>query len=152
MNKEEKSKSVSKDVSLNISDKEIRGRGWYDILASDGVTTYWYKYNGGRWGGGNGDNKFRVPRKDEDAAPQTFDLTFNGNDHKTYKFVSYQNKNAPSDLSGDVKGDNLVTIADKCENEGDFYWGVTVAVKKEDGDTTPTVTFECDPMVRNIFS
>lgn len=152
MNKEEESKSVSKHVKLNISKKEKNKRGWHEVTASDDKTKYWYKYNGGGWGGGNGDNKFEVPKPGDDLAPQTFNLTFTGNDGNTYEFVSYYNKSNPSDLSGVVNTDNTVTIADKCENEGDFHWGVKVAVKKEDGDTTPPVTFECDPMVRNIFS
>lgn len=138
---------MSKHVKLNISKKEKTSRGWHEVTASDDETKYWYKYDDGNWGGGNGDNKFKVPKKGEKAAPQTFTLKFKGSDYKTYKFVSYHNKNKPSDLSGVVNGNNLVTVTDKCQNEGDFNWGVTVAAKD-----TPTVTFECDPMVRNIFS
>lgn len=144
---------MSKHVKLNISTKAKTSRGWHEVKASNGKL-YWYKYNDGNWGGGNGNNKFKVPEKGEKAASQTFTLKFKGSDYKTYKFVSYRNKNKPSDLSGVVNGNNLVTIIDKCAIVGDFNWGVTVAVKVKvkDGDTTSPVTFECDPMVRNIFS
>lgn len=138
---------MSNNVKLNISKKEKNKRGWHEVTASDDKTKYWYKYNGGGWGGGNGDNKFEVPEKGVNPVKQTFNLTFTGNDDKDYKFVSYHNKSNPTDLSGDVKGDNNVIITNNCEKEGDFSWGVKVAAKD-----TPTVIFECDPMVRNIFS
>lgn len=127
------------NVNLNISKTEKIGNRWTEVTASDESTKFWYKYNGGT--GNNGNNKFTTK-----SAVQTFELSFTGNDDETYKFTAYLNKSDPTDLSGLVNSDSLVTITDVCENAGDYSWGVTVAVK-----ATPELTFNCDPMVKNEF-
>ena len=132
---------MSKDVKLNINTTN-GGAGWTEVTATNG-SKYYYKYTGGNQAGGgdgNGTNEFQVVNP---PVHESFDLTFTGNDDNTYKFVEFHNKNSSPDLSG-VVSESKVTVIDKCTTVGDFNWGVKIALKSNE-----TVTFSCDPTVRN---
>lgn len=129
-------------VQLNIS-TTAQGNGWTPTTATDGET-YYYKYVGGNLSGSNS-NKGNAEFSVGDGS-KTIEVSFVGQDGSSYSFDAYSNKTEPSDLTGVVNAaDNTITITDICENPGDYDWGATVAV----ANSTPKVTFECDPRVTN---
>lgn len=132
---------MSKDVQLNIN-LTSGGAGWTEVTASNG-TIYYYKYTGGNQAGGgagNGVNEFQV---ENPPVHESFDLTFTANDSNLYKFIEFHNKNNAPDLHA-VVSESKVTVIDRCTTVGDFNWGVKVALKSDS-----TVTFSCDPLIRN---
>jgi len=129
------------DVRINVVAGSKNDQGWSNVTASNG-DPYAYKYTGGA--DNNGNQQFIA-----DKQPESFDVVFQGQDDATYQFVGYANKTSPTDLSGVVSSDGrTITVTDACQTSGDFSFGAVVGVRKADG-TTPDVTFECDPMVRN---
>ena len=130
------------DVKLNVVAGTKNDQGWENVTASNGAP-YAYKYTGG--GDNNGNQQFVA-----DHNPEVFDVLFKGQDGTTYQFMAFNNKTSPSDLSGVVNGDGTsIQVTDSCATIGSFTFGAKVGVRKPDG-STPDVTFECDPVVRNV--
>ncbi|MGD8977355.1 MAG: hypothetical protein PVG91_07095 [Gammaproteobacteria bacterium] len=130
------------DVKLNVVAGTKNDQGWENVTASNGAH-YAYKYTGG--GDNNGNQTFVA-----NQSPDVFDMVFKGQDGATYQFTAFNNKTTPSDLSGAVSSDGAsIQITDACANVGTFTYGATVGVRKPDG-SAPDVTFECDPVVRNV--
>ncbi len=124
------------NVNLNISNTSKTGDGWHEVTATDGSTKFWYKYNGG--GDGNGNNVSYVG-----DPPDTFNVTFTGNDGDSYKFVGYSNKQNPSDLSGTVDSVGQITVTDSNQTVGEFGWSSVVE------EIASGLNFLCDPRVSN---
>jgi hypothetical protein len=129
------------DVKLNVVAGSKNDQGWKNVTASNGAA-YAYKYTGG--GDNNGNQEFIANHQSA-----TFNVVFQGQDGTTYQFVGYNNKTTPTDLSGVVNsGGTVISVTDSCQTIGEFSFGATVGVRKADG-STPDVTFDCDPVVRN---
>ena len=129
------------DVKLKIAEGAKDKEGWQVVTASDGAE-YSYKYTGG--GDNKGNQIFQGDKK-----PEFFCIVFSGKTGDSYQFMDFNDKTPDSDLYGVVNRDGTcIAVIDLCDKYGTFVYGAHVGVRRADR-STPEVTFECDPVVRN---
>ena len=130
------------DVSLNISDEEISGVAWTEVVASDGTTKYWYLWTGGNGPHNNGKNVYNFPLNAGSAT--MFQASFTGQLSNDYEFVSFFSSDS-GEITGAINANHdLIDVTNQQNQFGDYYWGVFVRPR---GQTGPT--FLCDPVISN---